>query len=490
MRSCVSTFLNLTTLTILVITTSLVAALYLGTVSWLRDYVDSNPLARTVEVSSIFGSKTSIFKPKDIEEIRRLTLEEGASPVDGVYGWNDTTFWFYNSQGGQDDTLTHGRTVDPQDPILQRLNYLAGSGRFEEEGIGQAVVSAALLESLGYDFQRIPERFQLDYSEIAAPLGVIGVVADVPAGDFLITELFHRAILDRQWNPLPRIPGFYLGPVVSSPELLEALENLQPYLERRSVVVEAVRRNGTEQWLFFNREEAWTKDLWQQLFLPSIHQRLEKFTEGVRLEWREPLPSEVPSRRSLEPEFTRASIYVGSLGEVPAVADAVTAMGLQVTSNSRELALLFLQISSLGQGILLAVILVVGGLASVSLVLSFSQDIRRKTPEIAILKAYGASNRLVLGTYTVEALILWLLATSFGLMVASQLAEAVNAQLVEILQWQGYMPILEDRRLVVMPLHLKLTVAGGSLILCVAATLLAGSIAARLQPAQALNLHR
>ena len=51
LRSCVSAFLNLTTLMILVVTTLLVASLYWGTVTWLRDYVESNPPARTVEVA-------------------------------------------------------------------------------------------------------------------------------------------------------------------------------------------------------------------------------------------------------------------------------------------------------------------------------------------------------------------------------------------------------------------------------------------------------
>ncbi len=493
LRACVSTMLNLTTLAILVITTSLVAALYLGTVGWLRDYVESNPLARTVEVGAVFGTQSRVFKPRDLAELALLEIEGETEPVQGIFGWNDVTFWLFDAEGGKDDTLTHGRTVDVEDPVLDRLDYLAGRGRFTGDGVGQVIVSGSLLEGLGYAPGRLPERFQLDYSDLAAPLQVIGVVTDVPSGELMISESFYRAILDRQWDPLPRIPGFYLGPVEPTAQLEKMLGEIEPYLERRSATGELVRRNGMEQWLLFSRDEPWTRERWRQLFLPSIRRRLENLGQGwetLRLEWREPLASQVETRQNLEPEYTRASIYVRHLGQVPAVADAVAAKGLHITSNTREIALLFMQISSLGHGILLAVILVVGGLAAVSLVLSFSQDIRRKTPEIAILKAYGASDRLVLGAYTLEAMVLWAVATVFGLTAAGQLAGAVNRRLVALLQWQGDMPMLAERGLITMPMELKLTVALGALALCIGATWIAASVAARLQPAQALNLHR
>lgn len=491
LRSCVSTVLNLTTLSILVVTTLLVAALYLGTVGWLRDYVESNPLARTVEVSSIFGMRTAAFEKADLDELRSLRIYgKSESPVEAVHGWNDVTFWFFDAAQSQDDELTHGRTVSPDDPLLERLDFLRGGGGFEGDGTGQIVVSASLLSALGYDSQApYPETIRLDYFDLEAPLEVIGIAARTPAGDFLVTEAFHRQIQDRRWDPLPRIPGFYWGP--APPETLETtLSELAGFLGNRRVTGEIQRRAGTEQWILISRSEAWTEEQWAQLFLPVFERRVDDAAPRARIEWREPLAPQLEPRPRLQSSFTRASIYVRELSQVPPVAEDVTARGYQVTSNSRELALLFLQISSLGRGILLAVILVVGGLAAVSLVLSFSQNIQRKTPEIAILKAYGASNGLVLAAYVAEALILWALSASAGLFVAERIAGGVERRLVSLLQLQGSLPGVGETSLVFMPWQLQGAVAAGALVLCVAATLLAGSLAVRLQPAQALSLHR
>ncbi|MEM8933443.1 MAG: FtsX-like permease family protein, partial [Acidobacteriota bacterium] len=499
LRSCVSTALNLVTLSILVITTTLVGALYLGTVGWLRGYVESNPLARTVEVSSLFGSDTSVFKPDELTELGALTIAD-ANPITAVHGWNDVTFWFVDADGRENDTLTHGRTVDPEDPLLERLDLLAGDGRFtgrdeaggvDDRGVGQVIVDISLLDALGHGRTApYPEHLRLDYFDHAAPVEVVGVVHGTPAGDFLVSERFHRAIQDRRWDPEPRLTGFYWGPIEPSEALDATLDEMAAFFEGRGVDVAMVERSDSRRWLAIDRVEPWTEARWRQLVLPVFERRLEPLATDASIAWYEPAKPSWRPRLALDDQFARASIYVEELSDVPAVADAVTARGLHVTSNSRELALLFLQISALGRGILLAVILVVGGLAAVSLVLSFSQSIQRKTPEIAILKAFGASNALVLVAYVLEALMLWTLATLFGLFVAGRIVTVVDERLVALLRLRGALPVIGETSLVAMPWALQATVAAGALALCVGATLLAGSLAVRLQPARALALHR
>ncbi|MCG8462412.1 MAG: hypothetical protein MI919_39515, partial [Holophagales bacterium] len=438
LRSCVSAFLNLITLTVLVLTTALVAALYAGTVGWLRDYVDGNPLARTVEISSIFSTRTAALGAEELEELRRLEVEGEPAPIAGVYGWNDVTLWLYDSHGSQDDSLTHGRTVDPNDPVLGRLELgtgsEAGSGRFHDAGHGQVIVSASLLEALGYG-REVPlsGSIRVEYFDVAAPLEVVAVASDTPGGDFLITEAFHRSIQDRRWDPLPRVPGLYWGPVMPSAALDGALEKLGPWLRRQRTSAELVRRAGPEQWLRIEREEPWTEELWRQLFVPVFLEQLAQVEPAGGIELFEPVAPELRPLERLEPEFTRASIYVEELATVPAISDAVSRLGFRVTSNSRELALLFLQVSALGRRILLSVILVVGGLAAVSLMLSFSQSIQRKTPEIALLSAHGASGLLVLSAYVLEAVILWALSTAAGLLLAGIAARWLDQRLILLL---------------------------------------------------------
>ncbi|MEO1082895.1 MAG: FtsX-like permease family protein [Acidobacteriota bacterium] len=495
LRSCISTFLNLTTLAILVVTTSLVAALQVGAVNWLQQYLESNPLARTVEVSSIFSTRTAAFEQADLEALRRLAVpgDGGGAvrPITGVFGWNDVTFWFIDEGGDEDQALTHGRTVHPDDPLLSRLDYAAGDGRFSGDGVAEIIVSRSLLRSLGYpDEAPFPEILRLDYAELKAPMKVLGVAESTPAGDFLITEAFHRSIQDLRWNPLPTTRGFYWGPVAPSAPLSELLSTLAPFLERLDLRVDHIRRGGNEMWLRFERDDGWTPAKWRQLALPGLEGRLALLDVPGVVEFFENDPSTIKAFGALEPEYTRASIYVGRLAQVPAVSDAVSAEGFHVTSNSREIALIFLQASSMGRSILFGVIAVVGGLAAVSLVLSISQSIQRKTPEIAILKAYGASNALVLGAYLMEALVLWALSTGFGLVVAGGVAAAVDVRVVSLLRLRGALPEAGEVSLISLPLWLQGGVALGALVLCLGSTIVAGSLAVRLQPARALSLHR
>jgi hypothetical protein len=504
LRESVPALLNVLTVTIFMITLSIVGGLYRGATQWVQRFVGSNPMARTILVSTLTG-RTRQFIDEEVLEQARALAPGGKSTVEGAYGYTDTLWYFHKASGGVDRQAGIGRTVDLGDPILTRIKPIGRwsdahppffrRGRTRaEDGLQQAIASVSLVRSLGYsrDDLKTLEKVTVDYGDEGLDVELVAVADPLPpgAGDFIVTDGFMRQKNENRLNPDPEFDRVYFGPVPAGRTAAELIEKLKPLTDSRinQVTVEIVRL-GDGLWLLLHRQP-WKKSRWEN-FIGAAVRSLEDLGRGMKAEFTDPLPPKVAPSPPSKAFFTNISIYVRKLEDVVATSDAVeNELNLAVIGDAKQLALLFLQVNSMADGILLAVIVVVGTLTSLSIGLSITQSIQRKSQEIAILKAYGSGNTLVVSIYLIEAAIVWALAAAVALLLVDRVSVVVNRELARIITTQGILggsgsgptPQFLDISPVVLG-----SVAGCSLALCFGVTLFASLAAARLEPAQALR---
>jgi cell division protein FtsX len=486
LRSSVPTLLNILTVMILIITITVVAGLYVGSTQWLEKYIENDRMARTVEVSALFGTQVEFFTDQHIEQLRQISIEENVAPIEAAFGWNDLTLWFYTADGSIDTGLTHGRSVNVADPVLKRMTFQKKPNTFfSDKGIAQIIVSQSLLESLNYD--EIPSHLTIEYLNASAQVEVVGVADWTPAGDFLMTDDFNRAINDRTWNPNPRYDLAYVGPILDTTTANAQLKSIRKRLSRLKIKGQIIKRFGSEEWFEFRKPKkaAWNQQQWEELFISTIKPKF-----GERHEFHDPLAPEISSFDKINVGYIRASIYVKSLSDVPTVVDTLVDKGYKVTNDVKQLAQIFMQVSSFGGGILKWVVFIVGTLSVISIGLSITQTIQGKTPEIGILKAYGASNYLIFFIYMLEALLIWLLALVGGSFFIYQVADFVNESMIRIFTLQGAIDMSNNVHIVDIPVELFIGIGLGSFGLVALATFFASLTAINLQPARALAVQR
>jgi hypothetical protein len=501
MRSSLSTLLNIGTVMILTLSVALVWGLNRGAVGWLQDYIDSNPLARAVDVKATIGSRSAL-DDASVARLAQVKDARGRTIALGAWGWNPAQLWFLRADGTDNPGgYTSGRTAAQDDPLLDALAYAHIRGRatrprFEPGATPQAIVSRSLLRQLGHSGDAPPEfiDMKVEYpapeSGAARPpargrIAVVAVAESIPKADFLITEDFWRAYLDRTWDPEPRFAHAFVGPVEDSAALLAAQA---PWLAHRAVMTTATiaLRAQERPWLRLERTDgaSRTEEEWRA-FAERLRQRTG--SAAIAIEFPDAQP---PAHTALVPQpkaYLNASVHVHRVEDVPSAVESLESQGYQVTGSVKDLAMIFIQVSKFGRRVLFATIFIVGSLSAISIGLSFAQAIQRKTPEIGILKACGASNGTVLFIYAVETLLVWAAGFTAGAIAVKALARVVDAALADILARGIAGAHAAAVTLVSVDAGLLLAVGLGALALCEGATFAAGIAAARLQPARALK---
>jgi len=544
LRLCVPTFLNIVTITILIVTVSIVSALYFGSMSWLRSYVEEDQMARTIHISSLTSRDGDIFNDDKLQKLSDIQDVQGHSLTEGVHGWNDVALWFFNQKGVEDKAgYSEGRTVDRYDLLLTTLPTQKKQEKlFEGEGIGQIIVTKTLLRTLGYIEEKqekktlqthssnelswweqiliwlgwrsvspepvqvptqqfnYPEQLIIKYAEdeetgqaLKAPVQVVGVMESTyNANLFFITEDFYRALQDRQWDPIPRYQRFNFGPLTAIDETKQSIEqpNAQNFLSMWGLQAEVKNRAGTEQWLIIDLAEGGRNETQWQDLLSYFLEPIQKVNPNAGFEFTRRLEPQFKQRDNLEKRYVNATVYVKRLEDVPAVVDQIEAQGYWVTNDAEALARMFLQISSFGGGILGGIALIVAALSAISIGLSILQSIQRKIPEIAILKAFGSSNLKIIFIYNIEVFVLWLIALLIGGAISFQIADLVNQQILALFEVQSIVSSGTQIQLVALSPQLFLTISLIAWLLVTVVALLASRAALRLNPAQALSMHR
>lgn len=519
--------LNILTVTVSIVTILVVASIYEGGIRWIRENISENPLATRITFAKQSGGVpefTRLARPfqeqlpaledegrydNKLINPRELAFLSGPfseavgteTPffVKGAYGWSDMQLWLLDSEGLADKRgHTTGQILQDGDPLLASLDVRPASGsgavEFTDKGEGQIVITERLLSHLGYgdleQFRQTDGKIRVKYArrfngnlvERDEELRVVGVASALPYGEYVVTESFGRAFRSQQWSPTRFHEGSRMGPLAIGRTALETrLEGIAGYLRNNRVtgVVESV---DDAVFLDLTRKSRslWTQDRWTG-FLERVAEKLEvEYAVADQTAWSDPLRADAGS--PVMKGYMNCSLDVARVEEVPAAADALYGLGFNVKSSAKDQALLLIQLSRFGRGLLAAIIGIVGVLSVIGIGLSFAQTIQRKTKEIGIFKAFGSNNVEVAVTFLFQAALIWAVAFGIAAASASMLGGWAAEGLAAVLKLD-----LETRSLAQLSARALGATAGGTFVLCMIAVTLGGSLALRLQPAQALR---
>ena len=348
-----------------------------------------------------------------------------------------------------------------------------------------------------YDVSNPPASLYFRYKNMPCELKLVGVCKNITgANRFLLTPQFYRMIESETWMPHNLHRRVLLGPLplARGLELFDFEIKIQKFLAERmnNLAGELLhgKAGGSHLFLKLKRNiKPATQKTWHDLYLAELKRAFPAVLKDLKpdfVKMQPPKPQKDPGLESSKD--LKASVYVRSLEQVPDVVDALDKLGFVDKRGSKSMAIMFSQISSFGQGVILAVITTVGLLTGISISLSFAQRIQRKIPEIGILKAFGTGDFLVFWVYSWEALIIWIAAMLLSWSFISWAASLVNRRLVEIFSTQEIIDLGQAAvNVILIPPWLLTMVGAGSLLLCWLATMTASLWAVRMQPAQAIK---
>lgn len=519
--------LNILTVTVSIVTILVVASIYEGGIRWIRENINENPLATRITFAKQTGGvpeftrlmqpyseelpdlpdeqrfDTKLLNPRELAFLNgsfsKAAADRAQFTVKGAYGWSDMQMWMIDAEGLADKRgHTTGQILQGNDTLLENLDVSpvapGGPANFTGGGEGRIVVTERLLKHLGFGdlnaFRKTSgiisvkygRRFDGNLTELNEPLTVVGVVRTLPYGEYVIAEDFGRSFRTQEWSPTQFFENVRLGPFdLPRDEALKRVANHAGYLKNNGIVASVEGEDGAIHFSLPRKSRIpWTADRWTGL-LDRVAEKLEvDLAENARISWPDPMRAETESRPMRG--YMNCSLDVARVEEVPAAADLLYGLGFNVKSSSKEQALLLIQLSRFGQGLLAAIIGIVGILSVVGIGLSFAQTIQRKTKEIGIFKAFGSTNAEVGVTFLFQAVIIWIIAFAIAAGAATTLGGWTAEGLAALIKLD-----VETANLAAMSGRVLGYTAIGTFLLCMAAVALGGSLALRLQPAQALR---
>lgn len=351
-----------------------------------------------------------------------LNNTESVKNVAAVYPYSYTDAHFRMKSGLDAPSRYDGRTlVNWKDPMLTKLTYLTKKPEFKTWNEAGLIVGEDLARNLGYDIKEI-EYLEYKYSKLntVVKIPVLAVVRGLPEGtEYLIPRSLQKKLLGECYSDTQQFLSVRVGPIPESFALTE-WESIAAS-ERMEIFKENLYRNDVEQqwirWQVWNEAESMPLKNWKYFLKPILEQgmtveQLEKFT---------------PPCSEFTLYFGWASIYAAEQGFVPALGlflpDGMREYSLAVLRSEQD-AILMANRSTDFINRLFAVIISAVVLLGLTVIFStFSSSIERKSAEIAVVQAIGASSRKIAQIFSFETLII------FGCSVL--LALAIDITIIE-----------------------------------------------------------
>lgn len=489
--------LNIFVVCLTIMTGIVVGGLVIGAIEDDKRTIIDNPFVRSLDVYVNPNTKVRIIEPGIISKLKSLGLVDGEiqmleskrlkeSVVEGAYGWEYSSLWFFKADGGLDSDYTQGRTVLVSDPILGKMTFIEGKEKFstnQEEGL---IVTKALLKRLGYQ-DKIPKKLTVYYKEKPVPISIVGVVKEIYSiVEFFTPEGFWQIYRDHLWNPDPKYDHAHLGPLKPD-EANQLITTISGYLKGTGISPQIVERTGSAKWLkmSLSKDEEWVKSYWQGVFLKTVYGYINSlsFSGSLRLDFDYPIEDSKDSFLPLSKKgYLQATVYLAKLDFLEPVAKFIKEkigleMDQRVIGSLRRLQ----QRANFGKGILFGIISILGLICAANIYLTFTQNIQRKIPEIGIFMAIGASRAIVATIYLTESIIIWIGASIIGCFLSNKLGSVAATFL------KSNFHLKEGSILFLAPSYLILGVTIFTLLICIVSTLLAALLAVRIQPGQAVR---
>ncbi|MBI2481120.1 MAG: ATP-binding cassette domain-containing protein [Planctomycetia bacterium] len=395
------------------------------------------PLAKKLDVK--FRDPGKLIDDALIRRLKSLQLTDGrrskaafTSPDQQVKRWNTAQYLFKREGELSPIDYLIGRSVELDDPLLRDLVFLPGP-EFQGFSHGQSreiLVTAALLRecNLNADAGAI-------YVASAAgsvEMKIVGVVESLPGNapfQFIIPDGLYQQIKSGHGASDPTVDAVELssrsGRLLTA--LLENMEELIPrYLDARveNEAIQLTVTGGRKKWSDLERT------------LKQVRLELEK--QGLAL------PDDLhfePSFKSSHssvvtgdaavPAYAFASLYVDRVEDLDTLAPLVADQGVEILDKTFLLIQRRLRnVVAPLRTMLIFFVLVAAVIATLNTGLSVGQRIRGKRAETSILKAVGMRRWQLLAVYSLEGLILGILAAAISAVMAYATGNAIALRIV------------------------------------------------------------
>lgn len=496
-RRWISSFLNISSLAVVVLTMLVLWGLANGTAQVINKSFRENP--RILGINAYAGTGDSGLQAIDkelLDRIRTFRLQDdgtvsaaksGDSVIERVSPWSDVAMRFYSAEGELMPDYTDGRTVAVDDKVLEMAVYENGrKAPAMQPGMPGLIVSRRLLEDLEFQGES-PQVIFMKYQNRRSPVKVLEIAEDLPGGDFFMTNGFYHDIIAERWIPVPHYTDFFLGPVDADSAAAIAEEAAPRVADKLSV--KAVERTGSAKWLHFsiknggNWSGQYIEETWLPGFLRAIGGAATAALQTTGVEFTMAVEEREAGKVSAVSDkmtFSTITVYVSHIDYLLPTMHALRQVDLHCDNEVAERLRWADKIKNFSTGVSLTVIIVVALLAMANIYLSFMQKINATIPEIGVLKSFGASGLTIMIIQVVEAAIIWGMAFPVGLLLAKTAGTRVQEFLLQTFDLDPGMHLFALTEVVVYG------TAAGSLFVSVLASSLATVFAVRLQPAEAL----
>lgn len=497
-RQVLPTLLNILSLIVLIVTVLILWGVTSGAGRQLDRMVLENPRVLQIDafLSTQFDS-VNIIRDDLLARIGSLRSDgrttgtpdegvDGRSLVKSVFGWRDVSMRFFDAEGRIMPDYADGRTYARGDPLIDLLTFTAPEGaqraRADEPGL---VVSRRFLRGVGYP-DTVPSQLDVEYMGVRSPIPVLAVATDAWARDFMLSDEFWADFRDGRWQPIKRYRRVYLGPLPT--EQAQALAKvLSAAYDADLWTVDVTERAGSDKWVAMQSQVAngVTGGFIDGMLMPGIRQVVTDSNLAIgRLhhDMGPPLPPDRAEQfEPLSNSYTSLTVYVHDVSCVEPTAAWLVEQGLGADMTVVEDIAWAKQIKSFTRGIGWAVMATVCLLAAANLYLTSTQSVQRRTPEVGILKSFGAGPDMILMIELTKAVMIWLAAVPVGIALAVVLGDQANHFLIVTFG------LASDLSLFVVDGFTLATAGGGALAISLAATSAAAYMLSTLRPAVALR---
>ncbi|MCC7419778.1 MAG: ABC transporter permease [Planctomycetaceae bacterium] len=423
----------------------------------------------------------------------------GEDPTAACFPFSETEFvWIH--QDGRSVRRSTGRTILPDDPMLQSRELRSGKRDFLPDGTDGIVAAAGLLQSLGYDPDNPPASIDLEPPRGGGrrPVALLGVTKEPPPLDhlFVMSDGFERRLRFEEPNPslaeirTPPLPDGWPATDQLPESLLSLMSELQllaPQEEKFSPS-EGVK---ARRWLLSHNGLGQNPSLSQwKLLLDRIATHLENRVGGendrerldrVLKDFCRPVFNSTESVPVRE-RYDFVGVYVKEYRHLPIVEEEIQKLGWPMPDPDylrRYLSIVDQTEKTLKTLVLIGFLTAL--VAAVNLwVIQFLWN-EQKSAETGMLKAMGMGHGTLSTLAVAEGAVLWLCATTpglvcgvvFGRLVSHYNRHAAGPQASEL----GFF----------WSIPLCLAIAAVSGLMCVLSSYVAGGKARRQSPCESLR---
>jgi hypothetical protein len=418
------------------------------------------------------------------------------------------------------------RSIAPDDPFLLSDEFLwlkngAELTPFNGPGIAQVIMHETVATKLGVPLSQAEGIVEVDIFnspslqnrttnrdfaeqtrigfDAVEKLEVIGVYrGDMP--EVMMTHRFVNEIKAGTWYPQTLHSSAMWGPIPVAFDFEAFQKSAAGFLQAKGLKMEKVP-SGEEQWIQIVRHPdagPMKQATWKSGVIdPLTSIRPPNSPEPAGLEFP---AAAVLSAQPSQVQFDTIVLEVADLQQLVTLANLMAEMKLLVVDEGKvPAARRVLAQDAAWKGVQLIVIGITSFLSLVALGLALSQRIYQKTPEIGILRAFGASRFLIQRILLLQSLILWGLATTVCAIAAPPLFAYVTPIFIEMTDtsgvsssptgnlvlnsWQDWWDGVRSFRWFAFQVT-----AGTALAASLFVTFLASLVAANLAPARALKV--